>query len=292
MLIGQGGFGSVVVEKNKPTIAHKLMKNHVVCKKAQIEFENHRKIYEMYRAFISDTMHRQWRGLLAVPEPYVLLDCSKCKYRSNECTNPCTHEYHCAFSMERVKSYRRDSLAEHVLLDGESQGYSKQLWFVKPDKNGSVSMRNNTNVNNALEGTRSRGPRGSFIGLDALARKGLNPLNMAVLMGILYELVIAAGLQPQDIEYVLGKSPVQGQKHCLWIMDFGMVDEPYDETGDMYTPKDPAMYIEPKPIQELQTDVKLFENFVRGRHVVQQWAIRASRHRGQGVMRSQSFRGR
>lgn len=262
-LLGQGGFGIVMTNARDDGTAHKLMKTHVTCKEAKAEHANHARIYAVFKRFIA--AHPQYTRALSVPAALGFSSCTGCH---GPACHACHEPYHCVYSMTRVRSGRRDGLMEHVILSEDDQAYTGKVFFVSLNQN---AVPNSTYVNAALK---RKGPRGAFLGLEQLQRRRLDPKKLARHMGILYQLVREAGLQPKDVEYVLGVPPRAsgGAATCLWAMDFGMTNQPFtpqEMAFDMYIPKHGD---------------RLYPFFEEGLELVRVWA-----RRGGGGVRGVGF---
>lgn len=261
-VVGQGGFGVVMRNRTNGTLVHKLMKSGVQCHEAEKEYDNHRRIYETYAKFVKS--HPTLARSIAVPKPHVFMSCKSC--RGSLC-HVCTEPYHCVYTMDGVVSGRRDGLMEHVILNEIYENQGGQIYFVNHPR-----MPNSTYVNAAKK---RMGPRGAFLAQSQLAKRNVDVREMARNMGMLFQIIIAAGVTPHDAEYVLGMPPPSstgqlrrattgggvGRATCLWAMDFGMAHKPYtadDMEMDMYVPS-------------ADDDPTLHAHFLQGRAVVREW---------------------
>jgi hypothetical protein len=224
LILGKGGFGTVVRDATDSNIAHKLLKEAVTCTSARKEYENHRLVHNEYIKLrrrnpkIAQTVY--------VPAAFKFSSSPGCLDKTGQ--YPCAQPYMCLYSMERVRSKRQDGIMEHVILSGDYQDYpSGRVIFT----NRAVQNVPNTTYINA--NMKRYGPRGAFLGIKTLRQRGIDVKNLAFRIGILYQLVFNAGLNPKDVEVVLDS---MGR---LALMDFGMVHEAYsgiDVDIDMYIP--------------------------------------------------------
>ena len=230
LVLGEGGYGMVVRNQRNANLAHKLMKDNTSCKKAHHEFAMHKRIYDTFKAFMQK--HPALRGHIDIPEPKTFTDCKACRSATQQC-HACTEPYHCVYSMRVVRSARRDGLMEHVFLGDPDQ--RPEIHFVRQTQPPILA---NTN-RNLTPAQKKMGPRGVFIGQKTLRARGLDVKAVAYGMGVLHQLMFAAGLSPFDVEYVLGLP--HGKKSnrrasCLYAMDFGMSDLNYGQGYDDYAP--------------------------------------------------------
>lgn len=256
-VLGEGGFGKVVTNVRLPGIAHKLLKSSVSCSEAATEYAAHKRIYAVFREFMA--AHPSLNTRVAVPAPHQFTQCPQA-CNMGKC-RPCGPPYHCMYSMKKVVSGRPDGVAVHVLLNRDYPQAEGKLVFVEDVP----SMPHTTRLNASM---REAGrPRGAFLGIPQLEAAGFEPVRLAYHMGILFEIIVVAGLVPMDVEYVLGMPPGSRARPsmraagCLWAMDFGMVHDRknFDPEMDMYIP-------------HADTTPELVPAFKEGRALVRAWA--------------------
>lgn len=220
MILGSGGYGTVVKDVTDSTKAIKLMRDYVTCVEAKREYESHLKVYRTFSLFAKK--YPKLARLVSVPRPFKFQTCDDGCVR---CEYPCAAPYKCAYTMERVLSTRKDGLAEHVILNDDYTVFGGYIMFRNSDR-----LPNTSYINGKQK---LMGPRGAFLGVAQLLKRGLDVRSLAYRMGMLHGLILKAGFTPKDVEFVLD------DKRRLVAMDFGMINQSYnsnDEEYDMYVP--------------------------------------------------------
>lgn len=256
-ILGQGMAGTFLKNGTAPNRGYKLMKTIITCEASKVEYQAHLKIYQTLQAFLKK--NPQWKGKVDIPVPLLFSYCKNSTKFATEDAGKLVN-YHCAYGMEVVKSYRPDGLMEHITFDEDVD----QIPFVDP--NTSTIYKNVGKVDLTQPNQkhlRSKGPRGVFLSQATLAKRygEIGVKALATRVGILFEIIQAAGYQPKDVEYVLGpphelnsrfaprakRSGLGVPPPCVYAIDFGMVDQPYtngDFDFDLYVPHaDPKLYL-------------------------------------------------
>lgn len=196
VLIGGGGFGDVFGSSQNPKIAGKFLRKRRTCLSAQQEYKIHSDVFESFKKVSSRV------SSFTVLKPIGF-------------TNHSPKEgYACMYSMERVYSYH-------------NQGYLIQLAFsdsvplmlrdriVGRDVNSPIVMNDPYGQNNP--------PRGYNLSLKkakSYLRSKFSLEEVILNMGYLNAIVVDAGYNGSDVEYVLVKT-ASGPK--VGLLDFGMM---------------------------------------------------------------------
>jgi hypothetical protein len=225
MILGAGGYATVVQDPNDASKAIKRFKPNQLISVCRDEYNAHVNIHAMFSSFISQ--FPEFVSRIYVPEAY----------HFETCTN---EEFICYYVMDKVTTHRSDRLAQHIVLNEELyEEFCGKIIFT--DSN--TKMISSDTI--LAEKEYVKGPRGAFLGKRQLPA---DLMSFAYCMGVLYQLVIHAGHKPKDVEFILDKT----NRVCM--IDFGMVNQTYTEID-----KEIDMYLPPN-----EQDNTLYQSFNQG----------------------------
>jgi hypothetical protein len=221
-VIGAGGFGIIVKRDGYDTVT-KLFRQAVTCIDSEREFGYHLRIYAKFNEYMDA---KQWAPLITIPKPLDFIQSS-----DSESIIVCGQTFKCQYIMEEITSSRVDKIQEHVLLNEDNEVFDQKIMCKSID---SVS----SDVVMTKEMKAECEPRMAVLTRKSIDARGLSSEELGRNMGILYQIVLSAGLNPKDAEFAL-------QYHDgnvkLAMYDFRMAGDPFDEDDsifDIYIPQE------------------------------------------------------